>query len=194
VEKTTTMRDDLVTVATFDESVEANLARNQLASGLLAFLANERTVNMFWYWGNALGWIKLQVANADVEPALAELSRRDPVVTGSELETPASSESIPKEGFTEPYDDDEEVDDLDHTRSVRDRNAERAARGTVLGLVVAILLLPFELYAFYLLLKVLISREPLGDRERNTAIVAAVINVPIILSIGLYVWMILGSL
>jgi hypothetical protein len=185
------MGNDLVTVASFADPVEANLAKNRLeASGIPAFLANEETLDMVWYWGNAMGWIKLQVGDKDASNARAILDQHDELETpaDSEVELQVGPEAGPEEGSLEPFED-EAGDDPDRPSTARDQDAERAARGALLG----ILFLPLELYAFYLLLKVVLSRESLGDRERRNAIFAAVINLPIIFGFCLYAQMLLSS-
>jgi hypothetical protein len=59
----------------------------------------------------------------------------------------------------------------DPPRSNREQFASYAFRGALLG----ILLPPLELYVLYLLFKVFVSEERLGARDRNFAIVAAII-------------------
>ena len=82
------MSDRLATVATFRSPVEANLARNRLeAAGIEAFLADEETVGMVWHLTNALGGIKLQVGDRDVEEALAILAESEA------LELPAAGQA-----------------------------------------------------------------------------------------------------
>ena len=64
------MSDKLVTVTSFGNVVEAEIARNALeAAGVRAFLEGEATVGNMWHLGNALGGVKLQVADADVPAA-----------------------------------------------------------------------------------------------------------------------------
>ncbi len=76
------MGNVLVTVATYADPVEANLAKNNLeAAGIQAFLANEETVDMVWPIGNAIGWIKIQVGTDDADFARALLSQRDKSAT-----------------------------------------------------------------------------------------------------------------
>ncbi len=78
------MSDFLMTVATFGDPVEANLAKNYLeASGVQAFLADEETVNMDWALGNAIGRIKLQVGDQDAEAARTLLSQHTGLASDS---------------------------------------------------------------------------------------------------------------
>jgi hypothetical protein len=58
--------DTLITVATFDNLMEAELARGYLErEGLRCCLADAELVNTNWYLSAAMGGIKLQVARAD---------------------------------------------------------------------------------------------------------------------------------
>jgi hypothetical protein len=68
------MPETLVTVKTFQFLPEAEAAKMYLADhGIRAFLADAEVVNMDWLLGNALGYVKLQVANDQAEAAEAAL-------------------------------------------------------------------------------------------------------------------------
>ncbi len=59
---------DLVTVATFDDSVSASLVMNRLKhAGLPAVLSHENAVTWFWYLSNAIGGIVVQVNSKETE-------------------------------------------------------------------------------------------------------------------------------
>jgi hypothetical protein len=167
------MSDDLVTVATFADPVQANLAKNRLeASGVRAFLANEEAVDMDWLLGNALGWIRLEVGDEDADDARAVLDHHD----GVDASAAVAPEEVPSaideaEPLPDPDQEEEDGEDFERTLTGRDQDAERAFRGAILG----ILFLPVQFYVFYLLVKVFISEEPIGDRERRRAIVAGVL-------------------
>jgi len=61
---------DLVTVASFDDSVSASLVMNRLKhAGLPAVLSQENVVTWFWYLSNAFGGIGVQVNSKDAEAA-----------------------------------------------------------------------------------------------------------------------------
>ena len=160
------MSERLRTLATFGSPVEANLARNRLeAAGIQAFLADEETVGMAWHLTNAIGGVRLQVANRDAEEALAILA-----------ETNASGLLVPEqtEAASPQRSDAEQLlelggGDLDEPEPVptsREQNAERAFRGAVFGLLV----LPLQLYVFWLLLKVFVSDARLGPAQRHRAL------------------------
>jgi tetratricopeptide (TPR) repeat protein len=65
----------LVTIATFSYPTEAYIPKTKLESaGIWAFIADEYLVMMNWLYSNAIGGVKLQVREADVERALSVLS------------------------------------------------------------------------------------------------------------------------
>src|SRR6516162_8231661 len=71
------MSRELVTVATFNDPVEAAMARNCLESeGVSAILVDEQTIATDWGLGNAIGGIKLQVSAAQLEKAEFLLTQR----------------------------------------------------------------------------------------------------------------------
>jgi hypothetical protein len=58
----------LQTVARFDEASSAYIAKALLENeGIPAHIADEHLVGAYWIYANAVGGIKLQVAEADVE-------------------------------------------------------------------------------------------------------------------------------
>lgn len=65
---------DLVTIAVFNTSVDAHLAMGRLeADGIECFLKDDNTIQINPLYNIALGGIKLQVVDADVEIAVANL-------------------------------------------------------------------------------------------------------------------------
>lgn len=156
------MTNDLVTIASFASPVEAELAKNCLeSSGIPTFLVGENTVSMAWHLTNAVGGIRLQVAQSDATEAVAILHNpvEEDVAEGNQ----------------------EEVDDEGPLPTVREQNADRALRAAILGL----LFWPLELYVSWLLLKVLLSEERLASAQRRKAILATVINLPLLSVPGL---------
>lgn len=73
------MSDRLVTVASFSNAIEANIARNALEeAGIPACLADEEMVNALSLLSNILGGVKLLVRESDGQAAcslLNELNR-----------------------------------------------------------------------------------------------------------------------
>jgi hypothetical protein len=60
----------LVTIARYSWPYEAELAKSHLeAAGIMAFVTDEYMVNLNWFYSNAMGGLRLQVAEQDVEAA-----------------------------------------------------------------------------------------------------------------------------
>jgi rubrerythrin len=71
-----TTSDKLVTVRTFQILTEAEMARMLLeGEGVRAFLLDAGIVNFNWFLSNAVGYIKLQVPEAEVQQAMELLQR-----------------------------------------------------------------------------------------------------------------------
>jgi len=184
------MPDRLVTVATFWSSGEANLAKNRIEeAGLRVVITDDMTTGMDWLLTNAIGGIKLQVMEHDAEAALAALEVGEPAtVDDREVERQPNEDEY---GDASPEEDEPELAPSTPTRPValarpelgdevevsssRDETAERAYRAAVLGIV----LFPIEIYAFWLLIQVFISDEPLAPANRWKVTVAAIINLPV---------------
>lgn len=65
----------LVTVSRYSLPYEAHIAKSRLDSeGIPSFVADEHTINMQWLYSDALGGVRLQVLEADVDAALAVLA------------------------------------------------------------------------------------------------------------------------
>jgi hypothetical protein len=166
----------LVTIARFYDVTQADLARIDLeASGIRVFLSNEGLVSTLWHLTGAIGGIKLQVAAADVDRAEAILSRSakeedetSDIAAETDDDDSATGESRPPE-----IDD----DDTEPPLTRREENAERAFRGAVLGCLFP----PLQLYAFWLLLRVMVSEDRLSGRRRSRAFLAAAISFPAIM-------------
>src|SRR4051812_29394297 len=78
------MNDPLVTLTDFRFVPQADLARMVLEQeGIPAFIADANTVTADWFLGNAVGYVKLQVAASQVEAALAVLRNNPELLDGS---------------------------------------------------------------------------------------------------------------
>jgi len=185
------MRDDLVTVATFSDPIEANLAKNNLeAAGVHALLADQEAVDMIFAAGSALGWIKLQVGNDDVNVARAVLNQLDNHKTLGEIELAQASLGTSETRWIPEFDEEEAGDDEAEPRATeRDNDAERAFRGAILGL----LFLPLQIFVFYLLLRIFVSTDSLGDRQRRKVLIASVINLPLMIGLCFLLRAVLSS-
>ena len=68
----------MTTVATFSKPEEAHLFRMRLeAAGIPAFVQDEHIVQMDWLYSNAIGGVRVQIADEDVPAA------REFLATGS---------------------------------------------------------------------------------------------------------------
>jgi hypothetical protein len=164
-------------------------------AGLPAVLSHENAVTWFWYLSNAIGGIGVLVNSKDAEAARCLIEQHERLTAadaaaaeaGSETETEeltgdeaadlstADAESETAAASTSEADP-ESLDD-EPLPTERERNADRAARGAVLG----IMLLPLQLYVLYLLLfRVFTSEENLDDRHKHKTIAAGVINVVVL--------------
>jgi hypothetical protein len=153
------MVNDFVTVATFTNSPEANLAKQRLeAEGVRCLLLNESTVNVAWHLSVAVGWIQLQVAQEDVDVAKSILV--------SELDYQPVTQAESKKF-------DQEDDDIPPL-SWADKTADRAFVASVIGIL--FVFLPIQIYSLWLLLYLLIKRQPVSPNRRIKVIVALVLD------------------
>lgn len=157
IEKTN--QDELVTVARFDNDMDATLARQCLTgAGIAAFLADQSTVATAWHLTGALGGVKLQVAARDLEEATAVLAQAQ----AGELEVEEDWED----------DGDEEDDEPADARSKREQTVDRSLKSMVLSL----LFLPLALYTGWLLLDVATTEGALGPKHRKRAVLATIVT------------------
>lgn len=64
----------MITIKTFMNPIEANIIKGRLESqGIPTMLLDENTVNTYWLYAQAIGGIRMQVKEEDVEHALAIL-------------------------------------------------------------------------------------------------------------------------
>jgi hypothetical protein len=160
------MSNDFVTVATTSTPTEASLIRNHLeAEGIRVFLSDEAAVGMAWYLGNAIGGVKVQVADEDAERAFEILDEHDPVPLSEEDWKTVSD-------FESGWDEDEEEEDTEEvpeaaveSASERDLDQEvnRAFKAAVLGII----FFPLQVYSFFLLLDILFSGLTLTPTQQK---------------------------
>jgi hypothetical protein len=177
------MSDRLVTVATVDSPAEAGLIRSRLeGAGIPAFVADDATAAMAWPLTGAFAGVKVQVAEEHARQAVALLNQppaRGPAGEAGPLirrgrHTTARALAAPRR---------RDAAEEEPPPSPREEDAERALRAAAFGL----LLPPLELYATWLLVKVLLSREPLDRRARRRALAAAALNLTLIAGLVLLV-------
>ena len=135
------MSRELVTVATFNDPVEAAMARNCLESeGVSAILVDEQTIATDWGLGNAIGGIKLQVSAAQLEKAEFLLTQR-------RTEDADETEPIPETAIAT-HETAEDLRYEEEHRAPKNQAVERLFRATVFGLF----FWPLQFYALLLLL------------------------------------------
>lgn len=168
------MEDKLVTVGTYDMPTEAHLAKGLLeANGLTAFLADELTVGVAWHLSNAIGGIKLQVAESDVERATGILAARE----DASIEAEVGLADLPEA----------EECESEPPSSEADKTVDRAVRAALLGL----LLLPLQLYSLWLLGRLTFSNQKVSPNKRRRIRLAVVLNLPMLVVLGVVVlWLI----
>jgi hypothetical protein len=67
--------DRLITIRSYSTPYEASLVQAELESfDINATLADEDTIRLNWLWSNALGGVKVQVSESEVEDALGILA------------------------------------------------------------------------------------------------------------------------
>lgn len=189
------MNPDFVTVATFPDPTTAHLANQHLeAAGIRGFLADE---NMDPIFGNAIGWIKLQVSRDDAVRATAVLEAKLPPPDDS---PPSDEITTARDGIQagaeEDDDPDDEVEEQERRRGMmldekltsepdpeteppplgltetRSRTAERAFMASLTGLVIP----PVLVYALYLILIAATSSGTLTSRANVRLWLAAAIT------------------
>ncbi len=154
----------LVTVATFDQVVQAQMAADALRdAGIDVSVADAELVSMDWLLSAAVGGIKVQVREDDAERAVAELGR----AFGER------GERLGAEGAQEPDDDDEPDDAAEPDAKPdaapappaesRDDYARRLVPTAVFGLVIP----PLWFYAVYLFLNAAFGEGSLTETGRN---------------------------
>ncbi|WP_066381280.1 MULTISPECIES: putative signal transducing protein [unclassified Anabaena] len=153
------MVNNFVTVATYSNYVDANLAKQLLESaGIKCYLANESTLNTAWHLTVAVGWLQLQVNQADLEQAKE-------VLVSSQMAAAATADDLL---------DDEAADDDFEKISWADATADRAFITGVIGLI--LLLLPIQFYSLWLLLRLFVSRRPISPNRRIKVMIALLLD------------------
>ena len=171
------MAGKMVTVATFDMPTEAHLAKGLLeANGLTAFLADELTVGVAWHLSNAIGGVKLQVAEDDVEHAASILAAREDrsIEAGAELTNVAEMDE--SEGDPPP--------------SAGDNAVDRAVRAALLGLIL-FPFFPLYFYSLWLLGRLTFSSVKVSPHKRRRMRLAVLLNLPMLVFLGVAVlWLV----
>jgi hypothetical protein len=177
------MAGELVTVATFDLPPKARLAQNVLEqAGIKAVVTDENIVAMDWLFGNAVGWVKVQVLEEDAERAVAALE--ESLGPGNQ---PIDPEDLTAQAEAAGVDEGEEPPATAGESAIADRAVELAAtakdagsttseaeptpserdeyaRRMLLSTVFAVIFPPLWFYSIYLFLNAAFGEGPISAR------------------------------
>lgn len=164
------MSAELTTIATFENPAEAHLARLQLENeGIPAVITDEATATCLWYYGTAIRGAQLQVFQQDAERAQQLLDQ----IESLSPETPW------------PLDAEED----DPLREQLEADVQRAWRAAVLGVIITPVLMLFNIYSVWLLLRIMAGGHPLPESVRRSFWMAWAANaVAVLVSAG---WIVL---
>ncbi len=170
------MSDRLVTVATFQDSVAAALAKNFLEhEGISCVLIDDTTVATDWMLSAAIGGVKLQVTALNLE-------RAEMLLTQIQQER--------DEADDDDYDDDDDApthtaiatreiaEDLQAEQADRapiNQLADKVFRAAVFGLI----LWPLQLYVLYLLACIFAEEGKVSPDRRWKVWAAVLLNMPL---------------
>lgn len=195
------MSSQLKTIATFAMPEDAEVARLALEDeGIASFLENATTVGMVSWWGNAVGWVKLQVSEADEGRARAILAQKRVgpdthrcFKCGASLppnfdvcwscQTPVDVES--KNAGPQPIASPSEMqpeEDIAEETDPGDAMAWRACIGASLGIFACFLL---NIYSIWLILQLALGDHPLSQKGNRYFRWAIFINLAVCFIAGL---------
>ena len=173
------MSTRLVTVATFDMPHKAELAKIALEEvGIRAEVNDREIVAMDWLLLNAVGGIKVQVAEADAERALRAI---EPFTRPGVFEQPVSDEELERQALAAPTEDEVRASEA-AANSGRDPEAadpgsdrERSATRALWWMVGGVFCTPAWAVGLYYLLTAAFSSGPLSASGRINLRVAGVL-------------------
>jgi hypothetical protein len=164
----------LVTIATFDQVAQARLAENALKdTGISAMISDENLVAMDWLLSSAVGGVKVQVWEEDVEKAVSVLETRfgehgegfganvspEDLTIQAEAATPEpGEESVPAHSTPQT----EAPESMPAAPESREEYARRLVFSAMLGLVFP----PVAAYAVYLFLNAAFGEGHLSSRGK----------------------------
>jgi hypothetical protein len=141
--------NDLVVIATFNDSISATLAQDLLEEqGIKSWLLDEEIVNVAWYLTIAVNGIKLVVTKELAELAFNIIQ---------EYENSLNQEII--EDVTEPVDV--------PSPSITETIIKQAWRNAVIGLII----IPLQLYSLWLLFSLFWQNSPLTSSQKYQVLI-----------------------
>ena len=159
------MAEKLITLVTFDMPFEAHLAKGLLeVNGVTSFLTDEFTVGVAWHLSNALGGIKLQVAETDAERAVNLLKGRE-----REIADPDAEGGSPDAAKIERY-------PVETPLSIGETTANRALHAALLG----IFFVPLQLYSLWLIGRLFFLRQKIERQAWKKIWVAGILDLMVL--------------
>lgn len=211
--------NELRTIATFNTPEEAEVARLALQSaGIFTAFEGWATVGMLWHLGTAVGWVKLQVPEADEEraravlfpsaaPAAAERACGKcgaPLPSGFDTcwSCEASTDELPgagKDAAAKPADrppvvpaaEETKNPEFDEPQEAPTDPADKKAWRALAAAIVGLFALPplLHVYSASVLVRLLGGGDPLSRRGKFQCLAAAVIDCAVGGMIVLLVWL-----
>jgi hypothetical protein len=178
------LRDDekLVTVASFTKLPEAEAVRLMLESrGITCFLSNAEIVAMDWLISNAVGGIKVQVPEAQVERAVKVLNKR------IQRRNNIDDYGLDRQSMAQPGEVTAAKTSEDSVRvgnsQIADKTVDRAWRAAWIGCITLPFLLHF--YSLWLLLELPFCADSVSAPKRRLIFFTILLDVIVIL-IGIF--------
>jgi hypothetical protein len=187
------MSQDLVTLQTFPTVEEAYAFKNLLeAGGVSAYLTDEATVGMVWHLGNALGGVKVQVAEADLDRAREVLAAE--TISPADLKAQATAqpfdladECVESEDRFQISDEGDEI----APESPGDVLANRAFKAAVIGLFLCPPIL--HVYSLFILLRLRLSTHSVSPAVTWKQTAAFLIDAAVLGAIAYVLFQLLGA-
>ncbi|BDA66657.1 hypothetical protein CAL7716_008230 [Calothrix sp. PCC 7716] len=159
------MNNNLITIATFGNSVEASLAKQLLeAEGIPAFLMDDDTASMAWHLTIALGWIKLKVLQSDADNAIDILTAVEFI--NPDTEAPSTDENTPQA---------ETSRRRSSTKTKSDKILDDAFNAAIIGLFIFPLCI-MQLYSLWLLVFLLFTGWKISANRQLKAAITLLLN------------------
>lgn len=198
------MSSQLKTIADFLTPEDAEVARLALEEeGIASFLENATTVGMFSWWGNAVGWVKLQVPAAEEERARAILAQKHvnadargcskcgaslppnfDVCWSCQTSVDAEGESTVSPPRADSSAMQPEEEDRPEETVPGDEMAWRACIAAVIGIFVCPLL---NFYSVWLLLRLAVGDHPLSRKGSRNFCWAMLVDLAVSFVIGWFI-------
>lgn len=180
------MRNKLVTIATFVNSLEASMAQQILqAENIPAFIMDDTTVSWAWHLSTAVGWIKLKVRQSDLDEAID-------ILTAYQIEVSSTvQEELAEENQTLTDNLDKDNQDENAHISTCDRLLNYAFRAAIIGLFGFPLVL-LQLYSLSVLIYLIFKNLDFAIDHAGKFLFTLMLNLIAFYFMSLFISAILG--